>query len=148
MSNIRTKVMEFHAVGKIPVLPYPKVPDDSRVKLRTRLITEEYFELMLSIFGKDEATLREIESAVNNLIENEKVFTSIVKLADSTIDLDYVVEGTRLEFGINGEPLLNEVHRCNMKKFGFGSRTREDGKILKPAGWLAPEINRLLLEQV
>ena len=60
-------------------------------------------------------------------------------------DLDYVVEGTRLEFEIDGGPIAVEVHRSNMAK--VGGPVREDGKRLKPPGWTPPDIAGELRKQ-
>ena len=54
--------------------------------------------------------------------------------------LDYVVEGARLEFGINGLPIADEVHRANMAK--AGGPKRADGKHMKPEGWTPHEVHR------
>jgi len=53
-----------------------------------------------------------------------------------------VVYGTALEMGIDLEPHFNEVHASNMAK--RGGPVREDGKMLKPEGWLPPDINGIL----
>jgi predicted HAD superfamily Cof-like phosphohydrolase len=60
-------------------------------------------------------------------------------------DLDYVVEGTRLEFGIDGEPIAAEVHRANMAK--TEGPVAPDGKRLKPPGWTPPDIAGVLRKQ-
>jgi predicted HAD superfamily Cof-like phosphohydrolase len=56
--------------------------------------------------------------------------------------LDYVVEGTRLEFGIDGESIAEEVHRTNMLK--TDGPTSPEGKRLKPPGWEPPRIAMIL----
>lgn len=72
----------------------------------------------------------------------------LVEFADALADLDYVIEGTRLEFGINGAPIAAEVHRSNLSKLGpNGPMLREDGKILKPPGWTPPDIAGELRKQ-
>ena len=70
---------------------------------------------------------------------------NLVELVDALADLDYVVEGTRIEFGINGKPIADAVHAANMAKVGGG--IRGDGKINKPEGWQPPDIAGELRKQ-
>ena len=69
----------------------------------------------------------------------------IPAFADALADLDYVIEGTRLEFGIDGWPIAQAVHKSNMAK--VGSKVREDGKILKGPDWTPPDIAGELRKQ-
>jgi predicted HAD superfamily Cof-like phosphohydrolase len=85
----------------------PKLPEESVAKLRYHLIQEELDEF-------DEADNKE----------------EIVEVADALADLMYVVLGTAVAYGIDLEPLFQEVHRSNMSKFIDGHR-REDGKWIK-----------------
>jgi predicted HAD superfamily Cof-like phosphohydrolase len=55
-----------------------------------------------------------------------------------------VVEGARLELGIDGAPIA-AVHEANMKK--VSGEVRADGKRLKPPGWKPPDINLELIVQ-
>ncbi len=58
-----------------------------------------------------------------------------------------MVEGGRLVFGVDGEPIADEIQRSNMDKFRDGIKRRADGKILKPEGWTAPDIKTILANQ-
>jgi predicted HAD superfamily Cof-like phosphohydrolase len=66
----------------------------------------------------------------------------LVGIADGLADLLYVVYGTSVSYGIDVRPIFEEVHRTNMAK--VGGAVREDGKVLKPDGWLPPDIAPLL----
>lgn len=66
-------------------------------------------------------------------------------MVDAIMDILYVSYGAACMMGLDTEPFFNEVHRTNMLK--EGGATRADGKILKPAGWKSPDIERLLIEQ-
>jgi predicted HAD superfamily Cof-like phosphohydrolase len=65
---------------------------------------------------------------------------------DGLCDLLYVVYGAAVTFGIDVEPFFAEVHRANMTK--IGGPVRSDGKRLKPAGWLGPELEPILVQQI
>jgi predicted HAD superfamily Cof-like phosphohydrolase len=148
--KLRSQVTDFHlAVGQ-PVLDKPQVPSDERVRLRARLITEEFFETMRALFQDEERNdpyswINVSEDNMRSAIERSRIVARLPELVDGLADLDYVVEGTRLEFGINGIPIAAEVHRANMAK-AVGTK-REDGKILKPDGWKPPDIEGELRRQ-
>ena len=112
-------VLEFHrrfgvAVGERPALPEPAI-----VELRRRLIVEETSELAAALEKQD-----------------------LVQIADALADLLYVTYGAAVSFGIDLRPVFEEVHRTNLAK--MGGPTRPDGKILKPDGWLPPDLAPLL----
>ena len=88
-------VAEFHKTFRHPILPAPAIPDESRCKLRVALIAEE---------------LKELEVAIH---END-----IVGVADAVCDIQYVLSGAILEFGLGDKfkALFEEVQRSNMSK--------------------------------
>lgn len=142
------RLIAFHRAFDVPILHKPQVPDIERVRLRLRLIAEEFFELLDACDSPDldgEAAIDRARIAVRSFIDYIALDVDLEMLADSLADLDYVVEGTRLEFGIDGEPIEAEVHRANMAK--VGGPVREDGKRLKPPGWTPPDIEGELRRQ-
>lgn len=148
--SIRNQVMAFHVAADVPVLQRPTIPSDIRVALRAKLIAEEFFELLEAMYapsGYGEVLFNGMRDDVREWIERTIPEVDLVALADACADLDYVVEGTRLEFGIAGGPVADEVHAANMRKFGPGAHKRRDGKVLKPEGWQPPDIARVLREQ-
>lgn len=139
--SIRDQVLEFHRQFGVPSPAIPGVPDRKRVELRMLLIGEEFAEL-LSACGYREAAKR-VDCAMDYLSATDRV--DLEEVADALADIDYVVEGTRLEFGIRGEPIAAEVHRSNMAKVGGGANAA--GKITKPPGWTPPDIAGALKRQ-
>jgi predicted HAD superfamily Cof-like phosphohydrolase len=89
------QVAEFHRTFKHPILPAPAIPDAKRCQLRVDLIAEELKELEEGIAHKD-----------------------IVAVADALCDIQYVLAGAILEFGLAGKfkALFDEVQRSNMSK--------------------------------
>ena len=137
---IRAQVEEFHKAFEQDVGARPKAPDSTIVRLRARLIAEEFCEMLEALFGAVPDVFRE---KLANIVEGGPLNRiDLVKLADALADIDYVVEGTRLAFGINGAPVALEVHRSNMAKLGPDGKpiVRADGKRLKPPGWTPPNI--------
>jgi len=88
-------VAEFHNTFKHPILSKPAIPDENRCKLRVALLAEE---------------LKEMEVAI---LEND-----LVGVADALCDLQYVLSGAILEFGLGDKfkALFEEVQRSNMSK--------------------------------
>jgi predicted HAD superfamily Cof-like phosphohydrolase len=89
------QVAEFHKTFQHPILANPTIPDENRCKLRVALIAEELKELEVAILNKD-----------------------IVEVADALCDLQYVLSGAILEFGLGEKfkALFDEVQRSNMSK--------------------------------
>lgn len=88
-------VAAFHETFQHPILPSPTIPDAKRCELRVSLIAEE---------------LKELQEAIEN--------NDIVEVADALCDIQYVLSGAILEFGL-GEKfkyLFDEVQRSNMSK--------------------------------
>ena len=70
---------------------------------------------------------------------------NFVEAIDGIGDSLYVQFGAAIEFGVNMEPIFDEIHRSNMAK--VGGATRADGKTLKPEGWTPPDIAGKIAEQ-
>jgi predicted HAD superfamily Cof-like phosphohydrolase len=134
------------SVFKQAVPGEPTMPSDDVVKLRARLVAEETCEFLRSLFHGTHVSdlIAYAFDRIDYAIEYGTVNVDMVEMVDATIDLDYVVEGTRLAFGINGAPLWDEVHRANMAKVGGPV---VNGKQLKPEDWEAPDIYGLLRAQ-
>jgi predicted HAD superfamily Cof-like phosphohydrolase len=66
------------------------------------------------------------------------------EMIDAIVDLLYVTYGAAVSMGIDLDPFFAEVHAANMRK--VGGPLREDGKRLKPPGWVGPNIDRVLVE--
>jgi predicted HAD superfamily Cof-like phosphohydrolase len=88
-------VADFHRTFKHPISLNPEIPSEDRCKLRVALIAEELKELQEAIAEKD-----------------------IVEIADALCDIQYVLSGAILEFGLGEKfnDLFVEVQRSNMSK--------------------------------
>ena len=107
MTDEQSMVEEFHRKFDILVQERPAIPAGVTKDLRVRLIQEEFDELK-------EALAQENLAAV----------------AKEMADLLYVVYGTAVSYGIDMEPVFEEVHRSNLSK--VGGYKRADGKWVKP----------------
>ena len=89
-----------------------------------------------------------------NLIDEEvKEFNQAYKhydhkeMLDALIDIMVVTVGAIHSMGADGEGAWKEVMRTNFAKIDKETgkvRKREDGKVLKPMGWTAPELGQFL----
>ena len=98
-------VAAFHRTFNLPVEDQPLIPGADRCALRVNLLTEELEELKEAIRDND-----------------------LVGIADALCDLQYVLSGAILEFGM-GESfsaLFNEVQRSNMSKVCATRQEAED----------------------
>ena len=146
--QLRGQVRAFHGANGVADPPMPTVPQDDRVRFRARLIAEEALETIAAMFsdGKGyQSALDRIGFALSSFIKEAPVKVDMVAFADGCADLDYVTEGARQEFGIDGAPIAAEVHRSNMAK--VGGPMREDGKVMKPPGWTPPDVAGELRKQ-
>ena len=89
------QVAEFHRTFHHPVEKEPLIPSEVRCKLRIELIREELKELEQAIADRD-----------------------LVEIADALCDIQYVLSGAVLEFGLGEKfrELFDEVQRSNMSK--------------------------------
>ncbi|KPM48849.1 nucleoside triphosphate pyrophosphohydrolase family protein [Jiulongibacter sediminis] len=90
-----SQVADFHRTFHHPILEKPEIPSKQRCDLRVELISEELKELQEAIDDKD-----------------------IVEIADALCDIQYVLSGAILEFGLGDKfkELFDEVQRSNMSK--------------------------------
>jgi predicted HAD superfamily Cof-like phosphohydrolase len=186
MSDLQKQVIEFHQMFDQPIAESPILPEPDRVRFRARLILEEALEFIEAVFdpaspggpgivsGQHKtagAQLAVARVCLDRLLENATVELALPEALDALGDLDYVVEGTRLEFGVDGDPIAREIHRSNMAKAvvcehceghgadpagdkcaGCGGKgrillKRADGKPLKPKDWTPPDIAGLIAKQ-
>ena len=116
------QVQEFHETYGLPVKSAPDLSCEQTKELRINLLAEE---------------LDELKEA---LAENDMVET-----LDALIDLQYVLDGAFLSFGLQGvkKAAFNEVHRSNMSKLGEDGkpiRREGDGKVMKGPNYFKPDM--------
>lgn len=124
--NVQKMVTRFHEVFDQPVVKTPTLATEARAALRLDLIEEEFNEL---------------QAAVND--------GDLVEIADALADLVYVTYGTAIEYGIELDPVVQEVHESNMLKLNPDGDVDydENGKVRKPDYWESPDIEGVLREQ-
>jgi len=93
--NPLNDVAAFHNTFEMPVVEDPAIPNKERCALRISLLQEE---------------LNELKEAIEN--------DDLVECADAFADIQYVLSGAILEFGLGAKfkSLFDEVQRSNMSK--------------------------------
>lgn len=117
-------VREWHEAFDVPVVDTPAIPH-ARAEMRQDILEEEVAELRAAIAAGD-----------------------LVEVLDALCDIQYVLDGTFLEFGLHSlkPAAMAEVHASNMSKLGADGRPvlRADGKVLKGPEFRRPDLGRVL----
>ena len=121
MSDWQDDVLAFHEKFDVSRPATPTIPTESEMQGRWALMEEEFEELLCGM-------------ASHNMPE----------IADGIIDLIYTAIGTAIVYGLDLEPLWQEVQKANMTKM---LPTDGSYKITKPEGWTAPDIEGVLKAQ-
>lgn len=160
MNKFQEQVKEFHETFDVPIHDKPLCSiAKERALLRAKLIMEEAEETIRGMGCKQD------EDGFIDLMDDTEF--NMVEVADGIADLIYVALGAALEFGIDIEPIFNEVHRSNMSKawsteevekglpdgvsaheieglFPMWCVKRADGKILKSPSYSPANVRKVL----
>ena len=104
------------------------IPDNNElVNFRTAFLMEELAEYTNAITKKDAAGA-----------------------LDALVDIVYIALGTAWLFNLPFEKAWNEVQKANMSKVRAKSKSKKRGTafdVIKPQGWQAPNIERIVEEE-
>jgi len=121
-------VLAFHKLFGVPIASHPTIPPKERIEFRHKFIQEELDELSAAMEAEN-----------------------LPEILDGIIDLIYVLLGMAIEYGLPVNEGWDEVHTSNMRKVGPDGKPimSVDGqKILKPSGWVRPNLQRLIDERL
>ena len=110
---------EFHTVYGLPLRSKPELGGLDERRLRSILLDEESREACDALWD-----------------------CNIAGVAQELADVVYVCFGTAVQFGIDLDAVLAEVHRANMSKVEPDGTVlrRDDGKILKGSAFRAADV--------
>lgn len=115
-------VQVFHRAFGVAKPAAPGPPNPQRVRLRRKLLREEYLELLAELWPQ-------VRPDYN-----------LAGIAKEIADVIVVALGTADEFGIPFNEVWAVVHASNMAKADTPQQSmRTDGKLLKPPGWVDPK---------
>jgi predicted HAD superfamily Cof-like phosphohydrolase len=136
------RVKEFMQKVGQPTPESLTTPEEKIRILRARLILEEALEtvhamgISVRAGGAEGTVIKEPELHFD--VDGE---VDLIGVVDGCADISVVTIGTLIAFGVDDEPVLEEVDESNLRKFEPGSYRREDGKWMKPPGWTSPDIS-------
>ncbi len=158
-------VKVFHKVFGHPAPAAPDtdaLADRKLAKLRVLLVAHELIELAQALAvdldinymhaSMGEMSGKELEQycVVVDGLTPGTVQPNIVLAADAFADLDYVVNGGAIAYGINLPQVTAEVHASNMSKLGADGQPILDpatNKVIKGPNYREPDIGAVLLKQ-
>lgn len=139
--------------------PCPEKPvalSKERVKFIVKNVMSEMHELVCTVTDNRKESLEFMTECLND-IDEHKYFSdyyleNIKKIsaqADALVDAMYYMYDTGARNGINLSPVFELVHESNRTKVDVknGAIRREDGKVMKPFGWLPADIDKEILRQ-
>lgn len=124
MTKEQQMVREFNKAFQQSVADKPCTPSAQDQILRRKLIYEEWMEFVEA--------------------------KSLTGIADALGDLLYVVYGAAVTYGIDLEPVFNEIHRSNMTKLWPGGKVvkNDDGKVIKPPTYSPANVEEEVRKQL
>ncbi|HRQ60424.1 MAG TPA: nucleoside triphosphate pyrophosphohydrolase family protein [Alphaproteobacteria bacterium] len=129
MKTTLQQVQEFHETYGLSVKAEADISDSKTNDLRINLLAEELDELKEALKQGD-----------------------LVETLDALIDLQYVLDGAFLSFGLHHvkDVAFAEVHASNMSKLGEDGKPiyREgDGKVMKGPNYFAPDMSQFITKK-
>ena len=122
MTEEQAKVREYHERFGCTVNDRPTWAGQDEHRVRVALIEEELAELRNAGEARD-----------------------LVEVADALADLLYAVYGAAVAYGIDLEPVFQEIHAANLTK---GGGARRDGKVLKGPDYRPPRVAPIIRQQL
>jgi predicted HAD superfamily Cof-like phosphohydrolase len=153
-----SQVREFTLGAGQPSPEHPEVMSRQEVEFISKMILDEVMELMATVAepADAKATLKRFidESKDIPLTKYPETETGriskIADQADALVDVEYYMLNAACKKGVNMSSLFGIVHGANMAKRDPTTGKfikRDDGKIIKPAGWQPPDIEAEIARQ-
>jgi predicted HAD superfamily Cof-like phosphohydrolase len=142
--------LDFHRRFGHPVRTKPEVPSAAERLLRVKLVLEEAMEFAeasgFPAFVYIQAPNRSWIALDNATPEHQSAEPNLVGAADGLGDLNVVVNGSALVWGIPIDIVDAEVYRSNMSKLGADGKPIQtpEGKIVKGPNYTPPNIKGVL----
>lgn len=147
--NCQDRVNEFtQATGEV-VPPYPQLMTRKEVEFMIRMVLSEMQELANTVTNSEKESVEllhkvcdEIDISTHKCADMSEV-EKVAEQADALVDANYYMLNIAGRNGHNLSKVFDAVHQANMNKIDKETgmcKKREDGKILKPAGWKPPDI--------
>lgn len=124
-----------------------RVDDDVNydlLHLRAKLISEETDEVLFAVKGLKNLMLESKAGA--RPVSKQEFVDAKAALLKELCDLQYVLSGFAVTFGLPFDEAFQRVHESNMSKLGPDGKPvyREDGKVMKGPNYKKPNLTDLV----
>ena len=136
-----------------PDTPIPM--NKQEVKFVIHMVVSEMVELAQTVCDTDTEAIQMVQVGATTDVSKYTRTTDQDEItadqADAAVDAMYYLYNCFAKKGVNLSKVFDVVHKANMAKrdptTGKFIKRESDGKVLKPAGWLAPNIKNEILNQ-
>lgn len=134
-------VREFMVKAKQTTSFAQRIPTPEERILRAKLIYEEAMETIEALG---------VDHILGQFVDAGEEHCDLEKILDGACDLAVVVDGTLISCGLDGvfPEALERVNINNLSKFAEGSYIREDGKVMKPPGYVPVDLSDLIFKEI
>lgn len=139
-------VCEFTSGTGHPIPSKPQKMNKDEVSFLAKMVLDETMELLATVYSSEEAK----EFVTKTVMESrdlEQIRGSdneiIVEQADAMVDIYYYCLNAASKKGMDISTIFHIVHEANMNKRDPQTGKfikNEEGKIIKPKGWTAPDV--------
>lgn len=147
ISDHAQRVRDFMRKAGQNVRTTPCQPPDEELIRAVTLIHEEFLELaraagvQITLQVGNELALEHPKNQYGYAVTGE---FDLIEYADACGDISVTTQGALAAAGIPDVPLLEEIDRSNLERFGPGSYRRDDGKWVRGPDWTPPDIAGVL----
>jgi predicted HAD superfamily Cof-like phosphohydrolase len=149
----RVKDFTLGAGRDVPNRPRQMTRDEVLFLVGMKL--SEIVELVQTVTDTTDEAVELVRNRVTvdlkrNYKKPEDVIQIMADQADAVVDCNYYGYDAFAKCGINLSKVFDVVHQANMnKRFSDGTfHKRDDGKIIKPEGWVEPNIYEEIQRQM
>lgn len=130
-------VKQFMLSMDQPVRDEPTVVSDIEKWERFAMLTEEFSEHKQALAALKQANENHSPSGIKD---------AMTELADSLVDMVYIILGTAHAYGFDFDELFAAVHENNLTKIDpeTGLVLKENGKVQKPVGYVPVDLRSLI----
>lgn len=147
-------VREFTGGAGQPTPDKPVLMTKDEVCFLGKMVLDEVMELFATVYSPSDA-----KSKLCGLVDSSKDIAQlpddetnlIAEQGDAIVDVYYYMLNAASKKGMNLSALFHIVHAANMAKRDPATGQflkRDDGKIIKPAGWQGPDVKGEIVRQL
>ncbi len=148
------KVLEFTRATGFECPDKPRSMGINSVKFLIRMVSSELVELAQTVTDNYAEAVDMVQTSADCDLNKDYAkpvgAQLIADQADALVDIQYYMYNAAVKHGLNLDSVFDLVHSANMaKRFPDGEfHRRDDGKIIKPDGWVEPDVRSEIGRQI